>query len=338
MTSINKDDIIVFNYLLGETPTGSDHNDVLLGKVTDIRKDDSGQPLFTVQLCDECQNMLDEKLNVGVEDVLCNLLAMPKAGSVYGKEISKKPYECMAGRHKVFVYIPSIKDYIFDPHPIVDQLDKTLEALEKAKPSMKNLVFEIHIKEGEVNKSSFRDSSKLLLDGTFNLFISFKEFGTITPALNLAFAYCVWYSCSSEAKSNWLKLFSEELFFDKLNSQDFEEKFIEFLTKRQKDLKLDAGDILLCKFLVKEIKRIKCLTFGDLKILCKFEGPGHIRQNVLPQVLNMVKLKDGVRSIPLSNINALKKFSQVVCGYLTSGNCSADYQSTIESFFVTEEI
>jgi hypothetical protein len=324
-------DIIIFKYITGEKSTGSDIFDTLLGEVTASKMLEDGE-VYTVSLLDEEQEPTGEKLNVSSKDILCNLFNTPRTGEVYGKQIIKKPGVAQVDNHKVFIHLPDAEVPVATVSEVVDKVSEYWDSLsELFQKTLKDNNFEIHVKEGDVLKSSYSKKSKKSLDGSLILMISFKDLITVKTALSIAFSTLTWVKSSDELKNEWLTFFAKEFSFDKLSSLDFEEKFIKFLLKK-KDLQLNPEDQLLCKFLVKEIKKIKCLSFKDLKVLVRFEGEAFVKENVLPEVLNMVKLKGGIRSTPLSNTNAVRSFSKLLSNYVLTSNCSEDYRNTFQSF------
>lgn len=329
--SIAKGDTIVFRYLIGEKDTGSDVSEILVGKVQAV-KQGSEETSYLTAIYDSEQEPTGEEVNIAESDILCNLFNTPKAGEVYGKFILKHPENSQIQGHKVLVFLPDTKEPVTSTTEVTEKL---LEYWDKFEEPFSRIVkdkwFEVHIKEGEATKSNFSKKSKHGLDGTLTLFVSFKQLSSIEQALCVALSNYLWCNSPEELKSTWLTFFSEELSFDKLDSIDFQEKLLKFLTKK-KNPNAEPGDEMLCKFVIKEIKRIKCLSLKDLKTLVKFQGESYLCNSILPEVLNMVKLKDGIRTIPLSNTNAIKRFNVDMSQYILTSNCVEECRETFISF------
>ena len=110
------------------------------------------------------------------------------------------------------------------------------------------------------------------------------------------------------------------------------EKFIEFIKEESKK-DLEPEDEIVCKLLVKEIKRVKCLSLKELKLLADTISEDYIIRELLPEVINSVRLKGGARINPLTSTTALKKFSSELTSHMVNQRCDPHFESILRLFF-----
>lgn len=286
------------------------------------------------------ERFTDEIESTGEEDVIspdmviCNLFKKPAYGSVYGKTFSIPPKKVKMDGHQVHLYFP--KDMLeaeggVDTTAYIDALQRAFDLVEPLRSSWVEKEYEIHIREGEPHKSSFKKSKKDF-DGVLNLEIKFTAPDTIINAVVTVFSQSLWKSSTKESRSDWLKAFSDDLVYEKLNNSAFTEKFLTYISEDSK-VELEQEDEIICKLLAKEIKRVKCVSLKELKLLAEVNGDDYITSQLLPEVINGVRLKDSVRINPLTGVTALKKFSSELTSYLINQRADSQFEPILKMFF-----
>lgn len=300
-----------------------------LGKVINILEDAESSRIQVEQYSEDLEAGGDEDI-VEMDSLVCNLFSTPMIGAVYGKFIKDAPAKVNLDGHQVFIHFPKeITERVTEPY--INALIDGFKSLEAFKENFCDKAYEIHIREGETHKSSYKKSKKDL-DALLNLEIRFAAPETTINALTNAFSQYVWKTGSKENKSDWLRVFSDELVFEKLINTAFTEKFILFLTGEAKQDDLEPEDEIMCKVLVKEIKKVKCLSLKELRIMVEVIGEDFVINNILPEVINSVRLKNSVRITPLQGMTALKKFSSELTGFVISNRVDSSFEMPLKLF------
>lgn len=301
-----------------------------LGKVTSVTDDNQ----IIVEQHDDTLQLCGDDDVITSDQIICNFYAKPMEGFVYGRMFTQAPKKISMEGHEVYLYIP--KEFTedgkqLDSTALIDQLQIAFDTIEPLKQAFCDKQYEIHIREGETHKSSFKKSKKDL-DGNIALEIRYAVPETILPAMIGAFSQILWKQSARENRSDWLKAFSEDLVFERLDNSTFTEKFIQFI-KEESPKDLEPEDEIICKLLVKEIKRVKCLSLKELRLLADTISEDYIVRELLPEVINSVRLKGGARINPLTSTTALKKFSSELTSLVINQRCDPHFESIIRLFF-----
>lgn len=287
-----------------------------------------------VELVDESLVSTYEEEIVRETEVLCNLYTKPKPGTLYAINLNNPPKIIRIGDNTVKFFIPERlkeENKDFDLTSLLSNLEEAFNKIESIKSILIDKTYEILVNEGEFFKSSVKKSNKDF-DYLINLKIQFENSLTIGEALLYSLSQLIWKWGDIQAKSDWLQLFNQEFIYDKINSKLLNTKFIQFLTNDTvKDF--SSEDLIVCKLIAKEIKKVKCLNLKELKMLLEHKGENYITDQLLPEIVNGVRLKNSILINPLVGMNALKKFSLELKQYLISNMADPNYENTLKLFF-----
>ena len=319
--------VSIGDYLIYKT-----NSEIKLGRVKSLIED-SQEPQIQVDVySNELEQTGDE--DVFQEDVIqCNLYDKQPLGVLYNQTFSLPPKKVRDGGNLIKFYFPKVyrDDNKTDTQPYLEALQDGFDHIEKIKSSFCEKDYEVFVEDGEYNQSSFK-KSKRDFDGELILKIHFDQPKSITNALIFAFSQSLWKTSTYESRSDWLKAFSQDLTYEKLTNSSFIENFIAFLTGEGKN-DLEQEDEIVCKLIVKEVKRVKCLSLKELKILCQVNGEDYIINEVLPEVVNSVRIKNSIRINPLTGTNAVKKFGNELVNYFTTQKVDPQYEIPLKMFF-----
>lgn len=305
-------------------------NQVQLGKVVAQLED---AQVLVEQYDDTLQPIGDEDC-LTHDRVVCNFFDKPMLGFVYGRNFTQAPKKSRLDGHEVFFYAP--KEYTeegkeLDTTAYIDALQRAFDLIEPIRSSFCDKQYEVHIKEGETHKSSFKKSKKDF-DGSIELEIKYAVPETLVNALVTSFSQQLWKTSTRESRSDFLKAFSEDLVFERLDQSTFVEKFMLFINEDAKQ-ELEMEDEIVCKLLAKEIKRVKCLSLKELKLLSEVNGEDYIVNQLLPEVINSVRLKGGARINPLTSTTAVKKFSTELTSYIVNQRADSHFEPILQMFY-----
>jgi hypothetical protein len=302
------------------------------GKVTSIVDAETADPRLVIeQYSNELETIGSEDV-IELDQVTCNLYNAPTLGSLYGLQLTRPARKVKEGDNLVRFYFPKeVQDpQSVDLTPYLQAIEEVFTILQDTKATLVDKTYDIKIEEGEAHKSTVKKAVDF--DFALNLRINFNVPETIKDAIIFALSQIIWKTSSYDNRSDWLRVFSEDLVYEQINNNTFTERFFKYIADGQK-AGLEVEDEIVCKALIKEIKRIKCLSLKELKILYSVAGESYIIKELLPEVINSVRLKNSVRIHPLVGMNAVKKFSSELVHYLITKRTDPNYEPVLKLFF-----
>ena len=325
--------------------------DYIIYRVGDDKYFGKAQQILPDQIITVRYNELLERLGeediISQNQVICNFYAEPPQGSFLGFTFNPYVRTIRVGSHKVNMILPvgihhnDIKNlWSAETTQLVEALVAAFEEAHTEVSSVKSYfddkTFTVNITEGQFHLSSAK-KGKEDFDYILNLQICYQVTASLKDAFFFAIAPLLWKISPVETKSDWLQVFATGLTYERIDNATFTDKFVEYISADKDPKKPDMApeDEIVCKLLIKEIKRVKCLSLKDLRILLDTVGSEYIIREILPEVVNSVRLRNSIRINPLINMNALKKFGLELRQYLSfSGkNVDPQYEQVIQLFF-----
>ena len=322
---------LIDNYIIYKHNILSDSNQFKCGKVKSITHKD-GNDVVIVDICNDDFTSSYEEDIIELNQIVCNLLKNPTPGTIYNRTFKEKPKIHKDGDNLIKFYIP--KHLIGSPSLKIDDLlnvlTDTLNEVFQLRSILADKTYEINIEEGDFHKSNIK-KAKVNHDYILNLKIYYDTVSSIREAVLISFSQLLWKFGSIESKSDWIKLFTDDLIYDKIDTKSLGAIFIKFINGDKKDLERD--DELVSKLILKEIKRIKCLSLNDIKLLLETRGEACIIDEFLPDIINGVKIKNSIRISPLIGMTPAKKFGLELKQYLITNVALSEVERTLKLFF-----
>jgi hypothetical protein len=305
--------------------------DFSLGRISSLILDEPLRVVVDALDNDLCKT--GEEDIIADQNILSNHYENPPSGNFYGKTFKSPPKIIRDGENLIKIYAPKFildtPDY--DYTPILEALEKGFQAVYTVKSFLSDKSYNILIEEGETSKSVIK-TAKDSFDYQMKLKITFTQPESASRAVVMCLAQLIWKNSSYENKNDWLQVFSEDFTYETLQSPQFVSKFFSFL-KNSKDDKLSGEDTVIYKTLLKEIKKVKCLSCKELQIMLESCGEDYIQNHILPSVINGVRLKNSILVNPLTGSNPLKRFATELSTLLLMNKADSKYENCLRLFF-----